>query len=590
MRHHIQRWLGEERDRQIDQFARLKQSLFLLLFFCEAITMSHSSLSVKEGSPNVLDTPKVVELEQQHHMQRTTQRKLTSRHAIFIAWGGTVGTGLFITTGKGLARGGPAFLVGSYIVISLLVYSILGAIVEMATFLPVRGGSMSHYGTRFVSRSFGFAMSLLYIYSYAILVPFELVACAIIIDFWDNPIPSAAWITILGVLLIVLNVLPVRFYGEAEFFFTGVKICTIFGLLILSFILFWGGGPHRDRLAFRYWETPGPAKEYILEGDVGRFVAFVATLVGSALPFTFTPEMIVGTAGEIKQPRKNIPKAARHFLWRLIVAFVGSVIGISVICPSNAEALTAGSDAGSSPWVVGIRSAGISGLDNVINIVVLIAAWSTGNAFLYLASRALHTMAVEGNAPAVFKRCTSKGVPIYAVAAISAVTPLAYMTVSSNSLEVLYWLLNLVNTGGFLSWVCCGITYLRFRKACDVQGMPGEALTQRSWMQPYGSYVTMIIFALMCLLNGFTVFFPGRWSTGDFISAYVGLPLIVGMYFIHRFINRSDPWAIPSHAVSLNMSQEELDDDPPYDEEEEEDASVCLTVWRRGINMLRKRC
>ncbi|CAG8905957.1 unnamed protein product [Penicillium egyptiacum] len=490
----------------------------------------------------------------------STKRDLNARHALFIAWGGTVGTGLFITTGKALATGGPAFLVGSYVFASILVYFILTGVIEMATFLPVRGGSMSRYGSRFVSRSLGFAMGWLYVYSFALLVPFELTACALLIDFWQPGVSSAVWITILLVLLVILNVLPVRFYGEAEFFFTGVKLATIIGLLLLSFILFWGGGPDKNRLGFHYWKVPGAANTLILEGDAGRLVAAIATVISSILPFTFTPEMVVGTAAEIKEPRKNVPRVAKHFIWRLIVLFVGSVVGISVICPSNASTLTRGSDAASSPWVAGIHQAGIRGLDSVINTVALVAAWSTGNAFLYLSSRCLHSMAMEGNAPQIFQRCTVKGVPIYAVGGTACVSLLAYLTLNSSSAAILNWLLNLVNTGGFLSWVCCSITYLRFRRACDVQGIPKSELTQRSTLQPYTSWITLVLFSILCLLNGFTVFFPSEWSIASFISAYLGLPAFLILYFGHRFTDHKEPWVIPSHLVDLQLDPAELDD------------------------------
>jgi amino acid transporter len=489
-----------------------------------------------------------------------TKRDLKARHALFIAWGGTVGTGLFITTGKTLATGGPAFLVGSYVFVSIMVYFILTGVIEMATFLPVRGGSMSRYAGMFVSKSLGFAMGWLYVYSFAILVPFELTACAILIDFWQPGVNSAVWITILLVLLVILNVLPVKFYGEAEFFFTGVKLATIIGLLCLSFILFWGGGPGHNMLGFHYWKDPGAAKTLILEGDAGRLIAAIATVISSILPFSFTPEMVVGTAAEIRDPRKNVPRVAKHFTWRLIVLFVGSAIGISVICPYNASTLTSGSDAASSPWVAGIHQARIAGWDSVINAVALIAAWSTGNAFLYLSSRCLHSMAVEGSAPRIFQRCTAKGVPIYAVGATACVSLLAYMTLNSSSATILNWLLNLVNTGGFLSWICCSITYLRFRRACEVQGIHKSKLTQRSPLQPYTSWITLVTFSVLCLLNGFTVFFPSEWSIASFMSAYIGLPAFFILYFAHRFTYRKDSWVIPSESVVLQLASLQLED------------------------------
>jgi amino acid transporter len=103
----------------------------------------------------------------------TTKRGLKSRHAQMIALGGTIGTGLFVGSGQTLALGGPAFILVSYIVITVLVYFIVTAITEVATYLPVHGGTMSYYGYRYVSRSMGFAMGYLYWYALGILVPYE---------------------------------------------------------------------------------------------------------------------------------------------------------------------------------------------------------------------------------------------------------------------------------------------------------------------------------------------------------------------------------------------------------------------------------
>jgi amino acid transporter len=69
--------------------------------------------------------------------------------------------------------GGPAFILVSYIIITILVYFIVTAITEVATYLPVHGGTMSYYGYRYVSRSMGFAMGYLYWYALGILVPYE---------------------------------------------------------------------------------------------------------------------------------------------------------------------------------------------------------------------------------------------------------------------------------------------------------------------------------------------------------------------------------------------------------------------------------
>lgn len=279
------------------------------------------------------------------------------------------------------------------------------------------------------------------------------------------------------------------------------------GLLILSFILFWGGGPSHDRLGFRYWKDPGAANTYLAGGDTGRFIALLSTVVLSAFPFTFAPELMVVTAGEMKSPRRNLPIAARRYIFRLLFFYIGSVLAIGVICPSDDPAITdGGAGAGSSAFVVGIKNAGIRGLDSVINAGIIISAWSSGNSFLYLSSRSLYSLALSGNAPAFFKACTKSGVPYRAVAVSSLFTGLAYLNCGTSASVVFNWFVNLTNTSGFISWICCGIIYLRFRKACKAQGVTD--LPYHSWLQPWGSYVSIVGFTILCLINGFNVFWP----------------------------------------------------------------------------------
>ena len=116
----------------------------------------------------------------------TTQRGLRSRHAQMIALGGCVGTGLFVGTGATLALGGPAFILVGFLLMGFFTYLMVTLIVEMATYLPIAGASMAYYGTRYVSRSLGFAMGWLYVYSLGILVPYEITAGALVIDYWNR--------------------------------------------------------------------------------------------------------------------------------------------------------------------------------------------------------------------------------------------------------------------------------------------------------------------------------------------------------------------------------------------------------------------
>lgn len=446
--------------------------------------------------------------------QAGTRRDIKSRHAQMIAIGGSIGTGLFVGSGQALAIGGPGFLLLSYCLTSILVYGIVTAVIEVGSYLPISGCSMAYYCTRYVSPSLGFALGRLYFYSFGIIVAYEITAASIVINYWPNSVHIAVWITIMLIVIVALNLSPVGVYAETEFWFAGIKIIMITGLLILAFILMLGGGPDRDRLGFRYWSDPGATNTYLVSGAGGRFTAFLYVWVFSGFSFYFGPELIIFTAGEMRNPRKNLPIAARRFFARLVFFYVLGALAIGVICKSNSEGLTSGSgDANASPWVIAIRNAGISVLPSIVNAGILTSAWSAGNAYLYMSSRSLYSLAVAGNAPKIFTRCNRYGLPIYAVLASSCFTFLAYLNVGSQAGRVFNWFINLTNTAGYTSWILCALISIRFRKACAVQGV---VMPYRSRTQPYGAWICLFLFTFLLLMNGFTVFYPGNFTASGF--------------------------------------------------------------------------
>jgi AAT family amino acid transporter len=73
------------------------------------------------------------------NQRRGLHRGLSARQVQMIAIGGTIGTGLFLGTGKALARGGPASMLICYGIVGFIVYVTLLLLGEMATQYPVAG-------------------------------------------------------------------------------------------------------------------------------------------------------------------------------------------------------------------------------------------------------------------------------------------------------------------------------------------------------------------------------------------------------------------------------------------------------------------
>ncbi|KAJ9657790.1 hypothetical protein H2198_004097 [Neophaeococcomyces mojaviensis] len=488
-----------------------------------------------------------------------TQRGLKSRHAQMIALGGTIGTGLFVGSGQGLSIGGPVFLLAAYIMITILVFGIVTATTEMSSYLLVRGSSMAYYANRYCSRSLGFALGWMYWYVFSITVPAEITATSLVIQYWNPPIHIAVWITLIMVVVVALNCMPVKYYGETEFWFASLKVFGIIGLLIMALVLVCGGGPNQDEpLGFHYWSNPGPVNEYLVGGASGRLCAFIGTATFSVFAFAFAPELLVVTGGEMESPRRNLPVAGRRYFYRLIIFYVLGVFFIGLIVSSNNKNLLGGgSGAGSSPWAVAAREAGIKGLDSVINAVIITSAWSAGNSYLYLATRALYSLACVGNAPKIFARCTKSGIPYYATAASASFSLLAYLNAADSGATVFNWFVNLINTGGFTSWIAICFVYIQFRKATIVQGITD--LPYRSKFQPYMAYVSGVMFALLLLLSGLKNFVGGKFSVPSFLTAYIGIPVFIAIFLGHKFtVGKNDPWTKRPEDIDLTSGLDEV--------------------------------
>ncbi|KAL4802499.1 amino acid permease/ SLC12A domain-containing protein [Aspergillus unguis] len=493
--------------------------------------------------------------------ERQVKRGLKSRHAQMLALGGTIGTGLFVGSGQALEMGGPVSLFLAYCVLTMLVFGIVTATTEMGSYLPVPGCSIAYYAYRFVSPSLAFALGWMYWYVFTITVPAEITAATLVIGYWDTPVPNGVWITIIMLLIIAINIMPVHVYGETEFWLAGCKVLGILGLLIMGLVLILGGGPTHQRLGFHYWtHNPGPFKEYLVAGASGRLCGFIGTICYSVFAFGFAPELLVVTGGEMQNARTNLPKAGKRYFYRLVAFYILGVFVIGlIISADNDQLVGGGSDAGASPWAIAAKEAGIWGLDSVINAVILISAVSSGVSYLYMASRGLYSLAMFGHAPKVFKRCTRSGIPYYAIAASGVFLPLAYLNLSSAGTTVFNWFVNLINTGGFLSWMSICLIYLRFRGATFAQGISPAGIPYRSVFQPWASYFCGVVFSLLLLLNGFKNFFPGHWDTSNFLTAYIGILVLAVFYFVYWVtVGRGDPFLRPLVDIDLVSGLEEV--------------------------------
>ncbi|KHN94306.1 Amino acid/polyamine transporter I [Metarhizium album ARSEF 1941] len=233
---------------------------------------------------------------------RHAKRGLRQRHMQMIALAGTIGTGLFLATGKALANGGPLGLVLSYGIVGSLVCAVVLSVgrAKRPSFL-FRGA---------------------FTYANAILLPSEMVACAVIMDYWTH-VNHGLCISLLGGLLVLSNMLAFGVYGEFEFVFSMLNIALILGVNVMSICITAGAGPHGESMGFRFWRHPGPFVQYAgIPGSWGQFVGFWRVLVGGAAYAFSNVENISVAGAETQSPRHNIPRAAKRVFWRVMVFYM----------------------------------------------------------------------------------------------------------------------------------------------------------------------------------------------------------------------------------------------------------------------------
>ncbi|KAL9114416.1 MAG: hypothetical protein Q9227_001497 [Pyrenula ochraceoflavens] len=489
------------------------------------------------------------------------QRGLKSRHIQFIALGGTIGTGLFLGIGRAFTQAGPLSVLLGYTFTGIAVFAMMMSLGEMATWLPLPG-AIPQFCARYVDDAMGFAVGWNNWYSNAITLCAEISAASTVIQFWHGAehINVAAWISIIIVLVLCLNIFAVSIYGEAEFIFASIKIITIVGLLLMALIVDLGGSPTHDRLGFRYWNNPGAMKAYIADGDKGRFLGLFSTLVNAAFSYGGV-EMVAVAAGEAENPRYNIPKAVRRVFWRILFFYILGSLAIGVLVPYNDKALLSAIDEGAagaaaSPWVIAIYRAHISALPSIINAVILTSASSSANAFLYTGSRYLYGLAQIRQAPRFLLTCSKTGVPIYCVLVTASISLLTYMSCSAGSSTVFTWFQNLTTISTLFTWVSILIAYIKFHQALRAQGIDRNTLVFKSPFQPYTAYFALVFFSVIILFQGFDSI-AGGFDYQSFITDYIGVPIYFGLYLIWKVLKRTR--AVRPEEADLTTGKAALD-------------------------------
>ncbi|KAL4921625.1 amino acid permease-domain-containing protein [Aspergillus aurantiobrunneus] len=484
------------------------------------------------------------------------QRSLKGRHLQMIAIGGSIGTGLFVGSGRVLATGGPASLLISYALTGCMLYCTVHALGEMAVIFPV-AGSFAHYSTRFIDPAWGFAMGWNYALQWLVILPLEIVAASITVDYWESNISNAVWVTLFWAAIVSINLFGVKGYGEAEFVFSSIKVVAVIAFIILGIILNIAGGPGGGYLGGTYWHNPGAFHH--------GFKGLCDVFVNAGFAFAGT-ELVGLAAAETANPRKSLPTAVKQVFWRITLFYIVSLTLVGLLIPYDDPRLINGTssvDAKASPFVISIRNAGIEVLDSVMNVVIMIAVLSVGNSAVYGSSRTLAALAEQQQAPRFLAYIDRKGRPLWAIGIASALGLLGYLAATDQQQVAFEWMIAISGLSSIFTWGSICLAHIRFRRAWRVQGHSLNDLAFRSQPGIMGSWIGFTFNCLILVAQFWVGFAPIHYEAmstttlvRNFFSKYLAAPVVLVFYIPYKL--RFKTKILRARDIDLRTGRREL--------------------------------
>jgi GABA permease len=442
------------------------------------------------------------------------RRSLQRRHMQMIALGGVIGAGLFVGSGVVIGSAGPAAVI-SFALTGTLVVLVMRMLGEMAVAYPAVGG-FYEYNRLALGELAGFLTGWMYWYFWVIVVALEAVAGAKILGIWWPRVAPWEFTLALMTIFTIVNLLSVRSYGEAEFWFASIKVAAIVAFLLAGALFVFGGWPGAHA-GLPHLTADG--------GFMPNGIVPVLTGAVAATGFYFGAEIVTIAAAESAEPEKAIAETTQSVIWRVLVFYIGSIFLVVALVPWNDTVRM------SRPYVSVMEVLRVPAAATVMSLVILTAVLSALNSGLFASSRMLMALAGRGDAPAAASRLDKRGVP---VAAILASTAFGYATVVMSYLSpdrIFAFLVNSYGTVAIFVYVLIALAELRLRRRLEREAP--ERLRVRMWGYPWLTRITVA--GMLAILAAMAVIPEQRVSLA---FGLVSAAILLGAWLARRFTQR----------------------------------------------------
>ncbi|WP_411343341.1 amino acid permease [Paenibacillus sp. WLX1005] len=409
--------------------------------------------------------------------EASLQKRLLPRHITFMAMGGVIGTGIFKGSSETIGLAGPG-VIFTYIFAGLLLLVVMGAIAEMATVYPNRNMK------DFISLAFGqrlaFIVGWLYCFMWLAVCVIEVIAAGSFLQFWfaDTPL----WVLSLAsaAFVLLVNTMSVGRLGELEFWLAGIKIAMIIIFIILGACLLFGIIPSSNTPYLSNFTSHGG---FLPNG----WMAVVSALL--VVMFSYGGSELIGlTLTETPDADKVLPKIVKSFILRIILFYTLPILIICGLIPWNQ---LSGQD---SPFVQVLTATGLQGAAHIINFILVTAVLSAANSGIYGATRMLHSMAIDNEAPALLSKTSRRGVPVNSLILCAVILLIGAWFAYVAQDQVFGILIAVPGFVVLLVWISICLSQLKLRKQYPVEPK------FRIWGYPYISGLTALCLLVIAVL------------------------------------------------------------------------------------------
>jgi len=481
------------------------------------------------------------------------KQTLGRRHVQMIAIGGAIGTGLFLGSASRLHSTGPALLF-SYAFVGMIAYFLMRALGELVLHRATSGAFVS-YMREFYGERAAYVTGWMYWLNWALTGIAELSAVGLYMQYWFPDLPK--WMTVLVALAVVLtiNLLSARAFGEFEFWAAILKVAAIVVFLIVGLVVVVGHfdiGGHEAGVQ-NLWSNPGG-----FWPTSGGFDWYGPILVMSGVIFAYAAiEMVGVAAGEMENPEREVPKAVNAVIMRIAVFYCGSILLLVSMLPTSEFV------PGISPFVTVFDRLGLNWMGAAIQVILIIAAMSSLNSGLYSTGRVLRSLGMSKQAPSFTLKMSASGVPWAGIVMTSVVYVFGALlnALAEHAFEIA---LEAAAIGVVFTWASIFLCQIRLRRLSDRGVIPPSPFPAP--FSPWTSIVGLVFLALVIVgmaISGWQAS-PYFWEKTNFLVVVIGIPVITLLLGVGWLCARPKVMA----DTGGRMQSVWTDDGPRYADEE----------------------